>query len=428
MIIELHLLQSFPVSNLNRDQLGQPKTARFGGVTRARISSQALKRAVRDDFGLHGLHQNELGIRSKRFAEEAARFLVDRHGKTEDPAQALAATQLALLVLSIALDDKERLPTYLLFLTHGAAERLAALCDAHWPLLSRTLADHDKQNKEKNGREEKLTKSKVETLMKSSAPLKKLRAEVLDKFLKPAQAVDIALFGRMIADHPERNVTAASQVAHALSTHGVTTEFDYFTALDDLSRADETGASMLGTQEFNTACYYRYANLDLDQLRSNLRPFAVNGDRGPQADPALVARATYAWLAGFIEAVPRGKQASMASRTSPETFFAVIRERGAWNLANAFLRPVEDADDLMAVSTERLLHHYTKLTRFYDTHAAPTSILTTLADGVRIPEGAATQSPDTCSGFISAVLREVGLPDQPIPGSSGVDTGAGGGR
>jgi CRISPR system Cascade subunit CasC len=177
------------------------------------------------------------------------------------------------------------------------------------------------------------------------------------RILDASTVADVALFGRMIADNKDFNVDAASQVAHAISTHAVVNEYDYYTAVDDLKPDAESGADMIGTVDFNSACYYRYANLDLDRLTTNLG-----------GDTDLAARAASAWLSAFIHAVPSGKQNSMAARTMPDTLLGVVRDHGAWNLANAFLSPVTDAD-LMAGSTQRMVDHFTKLRGFYGTTA-----------------------------------------------------------
>src|SRR5690606_30773078 len=154
------------------------------------------------------------------------------------------------------------------------------------------------------------------------------------KSLDGGRAVDLALFGRMLADLPDRNVDAACQVAHAISTHRVSAEFDYYTAVDDLKPDDTSGADMIGTVEFNSACYYRYANIDLRQLVKNLKGEAE------EVDAELAEAAVRAFLIASRDAIPTGKQNSFAARNAPSFFLAVVRDRGAWSLANAFVAPV----------------------------------------------------------------------------------------
>jgi CRISPR system Cascade subunit CasC len=344
VIIELHLLQSFPVSNLNRDDVGQPKTATFGGCTRGRISSQSLKRAARLLFNDYGLDTSETGVRTKRLVENTAEVLArpDR-----DHVLTRGVVTAALEQLGFAVDPGKGLTQYLLFVGRDAVDRLAQYCEDNWDVLAAShTAKAAKKDKEKDDGADKPAKPV------KAKPDKATAAEA-KRILDGGRAADVALFGRMIADNKDFNVDAASQVAHALSTHAVLNEFDFYTAVDDLKPDGESGADMIGTVDFNSACYYRYANVDTDQLVRNLG-----------GDTDLANRAMRAWVNSFIHAVPSGKQNSMAARTVPDTLLGVVRDAGAWNLANAFLRPVTDAD-LMAGSTERLTKHFTGLRDFY---------------------------------------------------------------
>lgn len=170
------------------------------------------------------------------------------------------------------------------------------------------------------------------------------------------RAADLALFGRMIADRPDFNVEAASQVAHAISTNHVTTEFDFYTAVDDLKPQDTAGADMLGTVEFNSACFYRYANIDIAALLRNLK-----------GDTELARQTVAAFIRATVDAIPTGKQNSMAAHNPPTLVMAVVREHGAWNLANAFLKPArpEGQLDLMQTSIDQLDTCWAKLASMY---------------------------------------------------------------
>ena len=95
--------------------------------------------------------------------------------------------------------------------------------------------------------------------------------DAIDGDNKSRLSVDVALFGRMLAVMPEKNQNAACQVAHAISTHAVEREFDFYTAVDDLKPEDTAGADMMGTVEFNSACFYRYAVVDWEKLVDNLQ-------------------------------------------------------------------------------------------------------------------------------------------------------------
>jgi CRISPR system Cascade subunit CasC len=350
MIIELHLLQSFPVSNLNRDDVGQPKSATFGGQSRARISSQSQKRAARQLFARYGLDTSETGQRTKRLVQAAATLLV-KDGRTEEEATTVAVA--GLRALGFGVDEKKNLTQYLLFVGSSASELLADFCERHWSQLQTDAATRAKAASKKKASTED-TEPADEKVAKTK-PSKQMLAEA-HRILDASRVVDVALFGRMIADNKDFNVDAACQVAHAISTHAVVNEYDYYTAVDDLKPDSESGADMIGTVDFNSACYYRYANLDTTQLAKNLRE-----------DADLVARATEAWLDAFIDAIPSGKQNSMAALNPPETFLIVVRDRGAWNLANAFLKPVSGLD-VMSESSRELFGHFSRLRAFYGDH------------------------------------------------------------
>ena len=178
------------------------------------------------------------------------------------------------------------------------------------------------------------------------------------------RAPDIALFGRMLALKPDTpfgknslNVIAACQVAHAISTHKVGVEFDFYTAMDDLKTLeDEPGAGMMGTVEFNSACFYRYANIDCNQLKRNL------GD-----DKELTQETVEAFIRAAVNAIPTGKQNSFAAQNPPSFVCAIARSSGTWSLANAFAKPVwvGDNGDLVQKSTDALLAYWDKLVEVY---------------------------------------------------------------
>ncbi len=343
MFVELHILQNFAPANLNRDDTGSPKDCEFGGFRRARISSQCLKRAIRTQFAVAKLVEPTLlATRTKRLIEEIARKM----GKEGDPqAQKVAKSALECAGLGVKDDGKTE---YLLFLADPEVARLAELCATHWDAL--VAAAGDGKGGKKGGKKDDKKDDK-----------KNIPADLqgaLDRVLGGAKAVDLALFGRMLADLPEKNVDAACQVAHALSTNKVSMEFDFYTAVDDLKPEDTAGADMLGTVEFNSACFYRYANVDTDQLLQNL-----------QGDVELAQQAVVAFLRASVDAIPTGKQHSMAAQNPPSLVFAVARDRGLWSLANAFVKPVrpDGQSDLVERSIEALDRYWGQLTRMYGT-------------------------------------------------------------
>ncbi|WP_052343720.1 type I-E CRISPR-associated protein Cas7/Cse4/CasC [Kallotenue papyrolyticum] len=324
MIIELHLLQTFAPSNLNRDDTGTPKNAMFGGYRRARISSQCQKRAIRTKFPDYleslGLSRDDLAERTRRVVDECVARLAAQ-GKSQEEARAVIATLLSAANLKLNNDETE----YLLFLGRREIASLCELAEQHWNELIEISGQPADTTSGRGGRAAKRDRA-------ASVP-KHIKDAVQQQLKSGGKAIDLALFGRMVADLPDINRDAACQVAHAISTHRVNVEFDYYTAVDDLQPSAETGAGMIGTVEFNSACYYRYACIDMNQLANNL-----DGDR------AHALKALEAFIRAMIEAIPSGKQNSFAAHNPPALIVAVARDAGQWNLVNAFERPIVPAD------------------------------------------------------------------------------------
>src|SRR5690625_1634781 len=265
--VEFHVLQSFPVTCLNRDDVGAPKTAVIGGSTRARVSSQCWKRQVRmsmQDFGI------KLGIRTKKVQELVFNACL-RLGASEEQAKKNAEKIAKLLS-----DDT------LLFISENEVDAFAE--------YARELGFDAGKIKEKE-----ITK-------------------VSKKALNPAvDALDIALFGRMVAKVADMNVEAAASFAHAISTHRVSNEVEFFTALDDLPGEDARSAHM-GGLEFNSATYYRYISLDLGQLAQTMG----EGD---------LKKAIEAFTKALFVAVPSARQTTQ-SGASPWEFARVMVRSG----------------------------------------------------------------------------------------------------
>ena len=324
MRIELHILQNFAPSNLNRDDTGSPKDAEFGGYRRARVSSQCQKRAVREYFKAHAdlIPAGNLGERTRRLVEEVAKQLA-AGGKPTAEAE-LAALAAVTAVLNKTDADKKKTP-YLLFLGRQEIENFTKLVLLHWEAFSAAVVPAVTPavvapKPAGRGKPKPAAGPKVPDGF----------AKAVEKLLDGGKAVDVSLFGRMLADLPENNVHAACQVAHALGTNKLhSMEMDYYTAVDDLKPDDTAGADMIGTIEFNSSCYYRYANLDLAQLAENL-----------QHDAPLVRKGAAAFLEAFVHAVPTGKQNSFAAHSKPSLVMAVVRSGPPVSLANAFVRPV----------------------------------------------------------------------------------------
>lgn len=353
MRLELHILQNFAPSNLNRDDTGSPKDAEFGGHRRARISSQCIKRSVRKYFEQEKLIDKEhLGDRTKRLAKAAADYLVSK-GKPQ--AQATIAAEAgvkAFLDKSESKDGDHKTP-YLLFLGQSEIARFGDLINEHWEAFSVAPAEVTEQPADGGKPKKGGKKAKGDEGPKAPDGF----AKSVTKLLDGGKAADLALFGRMLADLPENNVDAACQVAHALSTNKIhSMEMDYYTAVDDLKPNDTAGADMIGTVEFNSACFYRYANLDLGQLAKNL-----------QGDTELTKKTVEAFIKASIHAVPTGKQNSFAAHNPPSLVLAVVRDGSPVSMANAFVKPVspDRNGDLVFNSIQELDKYYGQVMKMY---------------------------------------------------------------
>ncbi len=278
--IEYHILQSFPVTCLNRDDVGAPKTAIVGNTTRARVSSQCWKRQVRlalADFGI------KLGTRTKKVAE-----LVTTHCREA-----------------------------------GAEEEQASVCGDH---IAKLLADDTLLfigNTEAKYLAEYAAEFNFDPKDIKAGPL----AKKITKMTKGLDALDIALFGRMVAKVAELNVEAACSFAHAISTHKISNEVEFFTALDDLQ--NEPGSAHMGSLEFNSATYYRYISLDLGQLSQSLNTEEIK-------------TAVDSFTKALYVAVPSARQTTQ-SGASPWEYARVLVRKGQ-RLQVPFETPVKPKD------------------------------------------------------------------------------------
>jgi len=287
--IQLHLLTSYPPSNLNRDDAGNPKTARVGGIERLRISSQSLKRAWRTSDVFQQRLAGNIGTRTKRLGREAFQAFIDA-GIAEKKATEWAS-QIAKVYGSVKKDQ----PLEIEQLVHIAPEERETL-DA----LIRKIAE---EKREPSGEE-------------------------LKTLLHEQHAVDIAMFGRMLAAQPDYNAEAAVQVAHAFGVHASVIEDDYFTAVDDLNVSD-SGAGHVGEAGFAAAVFYQYVCIDRDRLKENLA-----------GDEALTKKALGALAEAVLTVGPSGKQNSFASRARAHYALAEKGPQQPRSLSLAFVAPV----------------------------------------------------------------------------------------
>lgn len=303
VFVDVHVIQSLPPSCVNRDDTGSPKTAMYGGVRRARVSSQAWKHAMREMFKEY-FSESELSERTKKIVEKVA----DQICALSNVDKAEALTTAEKIINQAGVSTKNTEAKALFFMSSKQAENLASMAFMD-PLPSK----------------------------------KEVQAA-----LNAGKGVDIALFGRMVADDPALNTDASAQVAHALSTHKVENEYDYYTAMDDRSPEDQAGAGMIGTIEFNSSTLYRYATVAAHDLKTNL------GD----ADAA--AKAVKEFIRAFVCSMPTGKLNTFANNTPPYAVMVALRRDQPVNMAGAFETPVKAGEGGYQTKSAKALADYAK--------------------------------------------------------------------
>jgi CRISPR system Cascade subunit CasC len=398
MKIEIHVLQNFAPSNLNRDDTGAPKDCELGGYRRARISSQCQKRAVRQLFTLQGLVAEEsLAARTKRLAHQVADVLEEKNSipRAEGAELVIQALKGCGLKTAEAKGDNVEdgwKTQYLLYVPRRSVDALATLVAANKDTLAALAGEAPSDDAKK------VTKAAAKKADKAAFP--KDLAKAFTAILEDARgAADLALFGRMIADQPSWNVDASCQVAHAISTNKVQMDFDFYTAVDDFKPDDNAGADMMGTIQFNSSCFYRYAVLDVDALAKNLG--------GKDAAP-LAKKTVEAFIQAFFAAIPTGKQNSMAAHNPPSYALAVVSDKGQpVSLANAFLKPAtpKGEKDLVDVSVEKLEGYLSNMRELVNENA----LLTSWADRDLAKSESGVVRQNKLKGFFEAVTaRAIG--------------------
>ena len=366
MKIELHLLQNVPPSCLNRDDTNTPKDCQFGGVRRARISSQCLKRAIRTDPRFETALKDRLGYRTRNLADELIRRL--KKAPQRESAAALPIVQQFIAEAKLGQPESAKANRKTKTVAHvspAEIDTLATHLNDNWAALDG--AHQADTEKKANAAKTKLTSA--------------LQVALKGWKLQP-DSVDIALFGRMLAETD--NVDAACHVAHAISTNRVAMEMDYWVACEDFPAVDETGedpdeqgAALLGTQMFNSSCFYRYLVLDTDELVSNLKD-----------DRKLAYTASRVFLHTAVTASPTGKQASTAAYAPPALIFLVARSAGVpLSMANAFEKPARPTHDsgLVAESIKQFCGHWDQVHAVYGQEGIEATGLCIVPD-IRLPE------------------------------------------
>ena len=318
--MDIHVIQTVPPSCVNRDDTGSPKTAVYGGKKRARVSSQCWKNVTRKDFE-HLFEPEYLGKRTKKIHKLLISRITEAKPELADDPDKLAKSIVELfkavkITLNVKKDKKVGTiiegTDALFFMSYRQAEELA-------------------------------------NIYLKSIEEKKEIGEYKDELAKAIEdhpSVDIALFGRMVASNPSLNYDAAAQVAHAISTHEVQTEYDYFTAGDDLAPEDNAGAAHLDTNEFNSSTLYRFASVNVKELVKYL------GEDTPKAVMNF-ARA-------FIKSMPTGKITTFGNRTFPDFVYVSIRDDDPVNMSGAFEKAIPASSEGYVEPSIKRFDEYTK--------------------------------------------------------------------
>lgn len=344
LYVDIHVLQTVPPSCINRDDTGSPKTAVYGGTTRARVSSQCWKRAARLMMREQtALEVDDFGNRTKALKQEIAKAIctLDVGVTMED------AEKLAIETVNLASSTP--------IITQKAVKAKAGKSDM----------DETKDAEAKNEALFFITPRQVHAAAKLALAWRQDNLKPTKKDVQNALSlntgIDIALFGRMVAQAPELNADACVQVAHSISTHKSVIEYDYFTAVDDLPLDTAKRTAHIDTVEFDSATLYRYATVAVHELRGQLGGIAT------------LAAAEF--VRAFVLSMPTGKQNTFANRTLPDAILITVRDDQPVNLVGAFEQPVTtEGGGYAAASAIRLTEHANSV--YEDFAGAPLLTLT----------------------------------------------------
>lgn len=327
-LIELHILQSFPVTCLNRDDVGAPKSALFGGAPRARVSSQSWKRAIR---------QLAAKNRPDMFAGKRGHFIatplqsaLEKEGVEPPKAQTIGEEIATFLGDQDKKYKEEHKTSVALYLSPNELEGIAKAAA---------------QDIRENGK----------------AGVKKGSLKKAIQGFAPKDLADIAIFGRMVANDHSLMIEGAGLFSHALSTHRVSNDIDFFSAVDELKPEESEGAGHIGTLEFNSACYYRYIGINLDLLRDA-------GNLGHFTDREIKA-VLETFLKACILAVPIARRNSMLGHNPPAFVLGSVRTGQPISLVNAFEQPVRSSKGYIESSIQAMKEHYENLKKTYNLDA-----------------------------------------------------------
>lgn len=346
MYLDINVLQSVPASNINRDDTGAPKTVIYGGALRARVSSQSWKRAMREDFNRTLTDGGKYSLRTKQLPKLIAKEYTKLHPDLDYYQALLQAAEVCEATKSVTQFDINKIDDIRKEAPLGPDSKTL-------PTL-KTLA--------------MLTPSEIKTFAEGTdqyrenpSKITKKISKQLAKILEESRPLDRALFGRMVASNKDLSIDASVQVAHAVSTHEIQREYDYFTAVDDVTR--DSGAAMIETTDFNSSTLFRYGNVNIDGLINN----------SESTEDAIAGLKLF--LKSFVLSMPTGHENSFANKTLPQYVLFTLRDDTPVNLVSAFEDPVEANDGFIDPSISAFEKEFAGTSAFVD-HPILTEIVT----------------------------------------------------
>ena len=350
LFLDIHAIQTVPPANINRDDTGSPKTAQYGGVTRARVSSQSWKRAMRLSY------PKELqGVRTKRILQLFEDQFIKRNISFDEDAK----NDMIFLTESLGFGVKESngetiLDVLFLYSNKQINEIIDYYIDNKEEISVLGKAYYEELQKFEKKKTKNIRSDAWKKIFNGNKKAINKINNDLEMILKNNNSVDTYLFGRMLASRKSLSVDASSQVAHAISTHAIQSEFDFFTAVDDLAPEDNAGAGMLGTVEYNSSTLYRYANIALHDFYRQLE------------DKEETVNSTKLFVKSFVESMPTGKINTFANQTLPQAVVVSLRSDRPLNMVSAFEEPIKSDNGYVDKSIEKLFAEYTKYDKILD--------------------------------------------------------------
>lgn len=364
--IEVHCIRTLPYNNVNRGEDGSPKSCIFGGVQRGRISSQSLKRAVRE-----GLMRRDAtifaGVRTRHVSERISEALKAREVSNDE---ALKISEAVGDLLGKNSEGKEGCTKNVLYVSPGEVE---------------AIADDLVKATDKKGSSSILKK------VKSGYEVNRGAISKILKNAKVSDAVDIGINGRMVASDPTLTVDGALSVAHAISVHKVTSDIDFFSALDEDSSEGETGAGHTNELLYNTATYYMYYTLDLNDLRRNL----------PNLNEEEIKKVIDMWLRESVRALPEGKKNAAFAHTLPGRALAIVRDKSTpIILSDAFEDAIHSTNGYKVPAWERLTKMWESAKSRYGSELGEIKAEVVFS----VEDGIGTGIDDFCKGVTDAIV------------------------